>query len=330
MKVKDLFNVHNAKSQAFEAHESGNIPFITNGLANNGFKGYVKPMAGEKVFDFTGICLSAFAEATVHEPPYLPRGNGGSGLIVLEPKTTMTSHELLYYSAYINKRISWRFSFGRMVTLDRAKEIPLIDYDPSIKIIDESILLPPQNTTNMAVNIKRFAWVQIGSLFDLHSGDYHKASELPDGEIPLVSCADRSNGVLRYCDIPTDLRYQFALTIAYNGQLPLITKFHPYEFGAKDDVAVCIPKRDLRFSTLIFIQYMLNRETWRHSYGRKCYKAKLKRFKISLPVDTEGNIDEDVIEKIVSNASYWEYYKSLIPSSIKQIKPHMSLGTFTR
>lgn len=328
MKIKSLFDVHIAKSEAFEKHELGDTPFITNGLMNNGIKGYVKPLVNEKVFDFTGICLSAFAEATVHEPPYLPRGNGGSGLIVLEPKLSMTLHELLYYSAFINKRVSWRFSFGRMVTAERAKEIPLIKYDPSIKITNESDLKPSINSVGEVVNIQKLAPFQIGKLFDLHSGDYHKASGLLDGDIPLISCANKNNGVLQYSEIPKELRYQFALTIAYNGHAPLTTKFHPYEFGAKDDVAVCTPKQPLRLSTLIFIQYILNRETWRHSYHRKCFNAKLKRFNINLPADKNGNIDEDLIEKIVSNTSYWEYYKTLSESIAKQTKPLMSLEPF--
>lgn len=76
-----------------------------------------------KVFDFTGIVVSAFAEATVQKGPFIARGNGGSGLIVLEPLEPTSLRDLLWYAAYINESVRWRFSFGRMVTVDRFRQV---------------------------------------------------------------------------------------------------------------------------------------------------------------------------------------------------------------
>jgi hypothetical protein len=113
-KLSELFILHNSKSSGFESYEQGEIRFISNGFYNNGVVGLVKPRSKDRVFNFHGICASAFCEATVQEPPFLPRGNGGSGLVVLEPKKKMLHDELLYYAAYINRFSKWRFSFGRM------------------------------------------------------------------------------------------------------------------------------------------------------------------------------------------------------------------------
>jgi hypothetical protein len=309
MKVKELFNLYNARSRAFEDHEEGDIPFISNGLANNGVVGFVKPLKSERVFDFRGICLSAFCEATVHEPSFLPRGNGGSGLIVLEPRTSMEMKELLFYSAYVNANLRWRFSFGRMVTKERVKEIELGKYDPSVEYSDVSQWLPKRDKIKESPEIRGFGFIPITSLFTLHSGDYHKASAIPRGKYPLISCGEEDNGIIGYVDVPNDKLYRETLTVAYNGQ-PLTTKFHSYEFAAKDDVAVCIPKKRMKISTLIFIQYMLNQERWRYSYGRKCFNEKLSKINISMPLHSDGTIDEDTIEKIVFNTSYWNFLNS--------------------
>lgn len=99
--------------------------FISNGKLNNGIVGYVTPLESDRVFEEKGICISAFCEATIQNPPFLPRGNGGSGLIVLTPLKPMNEELLTFYAAYINKYCNWMFSYGRMVTMERLKKIKL-------------------------------------------------------------------------------------------------------------------------------------------------------------------------------------------------------------
>jgi hypothetical protein len=79
---------------------------------------------------------------------------------------------------------------------------------------------------------------KLRELFRVRSGDFHAVNELDPGHTRLISCGDLNNGLVGYYDIPKDQRYGRTLTVAYNGSWPLTTKFHPYEFGAKDDVAV--------------------------------------------------------------------------------------------
>lgn len=85
-RIDDIFTIHTARSVSFGDHDAGLIPFVTNGLTNNGVLGLVAADPKDKVFRFDGICVSAFAEATPHLGPFIARGNGGSGLVVLEPK----------------------------------------------------------------------------------------------------------------------------------------------------------------------------------------------------------------------------------------------------
>lgn len=102
--------------------------------------------------------------------------------------------------------------------------------------------------------------------------------------------------------------YRDKMTIAFNGST-LSAKYHPYTFAAKDDVAICFPKNKLRLPTLLFIQLMLEREKWRFNYYRKCYKDKLERVSVSLPM-TDGKIDEKGIEGLMKTTPYWEFLKN--------------------
>jgi hypothetical protein len=148
--------------------------------------------------------------------------------------------------------------------------------------------------------------VKLETIFDLKSGEHHSLGDLLPGKTPVVSCGNEDNGIAAFCDVHAP--YQSALTIALNGAT-LATKYHPYRFAAKDDVAICTPKTPLRLTSLLFIQAMLNRERWRYSYYRKCYMNKLPRFSLALPVKGSG-LDEDLMEMLVTTAPYWDYLKS--------------------
>jgi hypothetical protein len=116
--------------------------------------------------------------------------------------------------------------------------------------------------------------VKVSRLFEVVSGDYHALKELEPGKIPLVSCGDTDNGVVGYYAIPPANQYKDAITISYNGSWPIMAKFHPYAFGAKDDVAVLVPRKPLKHLSLFYVAALFNRMTWRYSYGRKCYREK--------------------------------------------------------
>jgi hypothetical protein len=309
MKVSDLFDIYIAKSHAYNKYERGNAVFVTNGFNNNGIQGFVKPMQGDRIFKFKGICVSAFCEATVQSPPFIGRGNGGSGVIVLEPLEKMLDEQLFSYASYFNRFIKWRFSYGRMVTKDRITNLELPKIEPKAQIPKINDYLPTKNQIIKSYQIKSFRSISLKSLFTLKSGDYHNAGALPNGNVPLVSCGDSNNGVMRLVKVPENNVYENTLTIAYNGQ-PLTTKYHPYKFAAKDDVAVCILNIKLKASTLTFLQFILNSEMWRFSFGRKCFREKLSQMTLNLPVNTSGEIDEEIIEKIVKSTSYWNFLES--------------------
>lgn len=307
-RIEELFTPHTARSSGFSSYKAGNVAFVTNGFRQNGVLGFVKPKAGDKVFKFHGIALSAFCEATVQMPPFVARGNGGSGLIVLEPKQPMTADELGYIAAYINQALRWRFNWYRQASVERVRrlEIP----DPKGAHVEYNVrrLLP------QSVAVLKNSWratfrpFRLDSIFDLSAGDYHAAAHLPSGDIPLVSCGDRNNGVIAFVNVPENRVYDHKLTIAFNGMNTLTTKYHPYKFAAKDDVAVCSPRTPLLISTEVFIQVMMNRERWRYSYYRKCFLDKLKRFSVLLPAKN-GRIDEATIASVMTGTPYWEFVR---------------------
>jgi hypothetical protein len=303
--LESLFHLHNAQSAAFEDHETGNVAFVTNGLGDNGVQGFVEPLPRDKVFGFLGIALSTFCEATVQIPPFIARGNGGSGVKVLEPKEKMTASQLASIAACINTTLRWRFSWYRQITRDRVRNLPV-----SVDTVQYSVsdLLPRLRPSTLPSWNATFAPMSLESIYELEPGDYHSVERLESGSVPLISCGDTDNGIIGFYDIPLKKTYEGRLTVAFNGS-PLTAKYHPYTFAAKDDVAVCSPRKELKLTTQLLIQLILNRERWRYSYYRKCFMDKLRRFRILLPAKS-GAIDEEAAEQIMATSPYWDFLKT--------------------
>ena len=141
-------------------------------------------------------------------------------------------------------------------------------------------------------------------LFTINRGEYHVSSDLDSGAIPLISCKSVENGIEGLFSIETDI-FENCLTIASDGSWPLTTFYQPFKFAAKDNVIICVPNRKYNFKTILFIAAQFNNQIWRFSYGRKAYLNKLDKIKISMPITSKNEIDENAIEQIVDSCLIW-------------------------
>lgn len=303
--------------------EKGNMPLIsckTEKTDGHGVEGYFN-IPFEKTYEkCVTITCDGDQPSTAFFHPY--RFAVKDNVLLCIPKQNIKFTTILYAIACLNRE-RWRYSYGRKCYENKKNKLLIPFPITSNGIIDEKLIksiikikikdyLPQQNIEKEKPLSKiNFGLMPITSLFHIESGDFHNAYELPDGEIPLVSCGEKNNGIIRGCDVPPDKIYKNMLTIAYNGH-PLTTTFHSYPFATKDDVAICIPNRELKTTTLIYFQYAINRQKWRYSYGRKCFKSKLLHLKIQIPMNKNNDVDEEVIEKIVKNTTYWNYLSEII------------------
>ena len=71
--------------------------------------------------------------------------------------------------------------------------------------------------------------------------------------------------------------------------------------------------QNLKLSSLIFIQAMMNHMKWRYSYGRQCYKTKYEKPEIWLPVH-KGKMNEEYMSSMVEQANHWSIIKASFES----------------
>lgn len=311
MKLSDVFDFKNAKSKGFDDYEAGDVAFVTNGFRNNGIQGFVTPQKNDRVINYDAICISAFCEATVQKPNFLPRGNGGSGLLVLKPKKSMTTDDLFQIAAYINKAHSWKFSYGRMVNEERVKNLE-IKIDDTIKVKKSlSQLVPKEHKYTTPPKSSKFASFNITKLFDLHRGDFHALDKLEKGKYPTVSRVAYDNGIVGFYERPKKAKVypKGTLTVATTTGDAFVQLD---DFISTDNVVILIPKVPLNLEEKFYIASMINRERWRVSYGRQCYKAIFSKTNIFLPVKQEDEINYAYMREMVENSYNYPEVKSYI------------------
>lgn len=306
MQISDLFNPNNAKSKGFVAHQEGNIRFISNGFYNNGVVGYVTPLNGERVFDEKAICVSSFCEATIQEPPFLPRGNGGSGLIVLTPKEEMNNEELYYYAALINK-LSWRFCYGRMIIPERLMNLTMPKKPKGFSHPVAINELMPRETQKQDVKVKKFKEYALTGLceIDRRYAPYLNELNVTSQSTPYVTTTEHNNGIELWCNEDA-LFHKGQITISLDGTCG--TAFYQFDdFIAGEKTAVLSLKRDNNPYLLFYIATVIRIRSWRYHYGRKLSMDRLHKLTIPIPVDDKEFIDNKAI-KIIDKKLLWFIY----------------------
>ena len=146
----------------------------------------------------------------------------------------------------------------------------------------------------------------ITDLFSLDRGHFHSIAALEAGKYPTISRVSTDNGCVGFYDIPEKASIWPARTITVSS-VSGDSFLQPTPFIATDNVVLCTLKnehKNMKLSSLIFIQAMMNHMKWRYSYGRQCYKTKYAKTEIWLPVHN-GRLDEKYMSNMVEQANHW-------------------------
>lgn len=298
--LNKIFDIETAKSDAFDKYSPGNVAFITNGDLESSFLWYVEPFEGDKVFYKKGICLTSFWEALIHTPPFLPRGNGWSWLLILIPKKEMSDEELYSYASQLNLQ-KWRFSFSRMAISRRVEKLQIKKYIPNISILESKQKLIPKKKNNKSN--KKYNKLKLESI--LKYCDINKKSSIPQGQMekgstPYVTTSSKNNGISSFVDEEAIFSSK-CLTVALNGSVGE-TFFQFEDFITSWDNAVLTLKDEYNPYLLLYIASMIRRHKWRYNYYRKLNLTKLKRMQISMPFKNETELDLEYIKNIIENS----------------------------
>jgi len=292
----------------------GSIPLISCKQGGSGVTDYFD-VQDEFTFENAVTIAANGQPLTSFFHPYKFTAN--DDIIVCVPKEGILPETILYVVAYLN-RLKWRFSYGRKCYRKKIDKIRIAFPAKSNVQIDEVEIrrnfplatksyLPEKTALQpFRSQLHRFKAFKITDLFRLKRGDFHSLSKLIEGEVPTVSRTSFNNGIIGNFEPPEDSRIYPAglLTISTVAGDAFIQMD---EFIATDNIVICFPKTEMQLETLIFIAFVLNRQKWRYSYGRQCYKKKLEQTVLYLPAKENNEIDESLMREAARNTSYWDY-----------------------
>jgi hypothetical protein len=275
-------------------------------------------------------CYGFFDINSKYKPPFITVPSTGSigfsfvqlipccvtdDCLVLTPleKTTI---EYLFYVVAMIRFSKWRYNYSRKITPKRLEKLEIkhpsefttnISYEKMFEQLYPKIHQVEQWNTKTPT-IKKF---NITQLFNLERGHFHALDKLNNGNYMTVSRVSDNNGVVGFYERPKKAKIFPVGTLTISTVTgDAFIQYNP--FIATDNVVICIPKKPLKETTLIYIQVLLNKTKWRYSYGRQCYKSNFEKTVIGLPINEDNKIDEEYIESVVTSQPYWEEFKQRI------------------
>ncbi|MEA2017806.1 MAG: restriction endonuclease subunit S [Campylobacterota bacterium] len=158
----------------------------------------------------------------------------------------------------------------------------------------------------------------ISEVFNYERGQRLIKRDQINGDIPYISSTMKNNGVdnlisLKSKNSKTNKHpklYKNSLTIANSGSIGSVF-YHPYSFIASDHVTVLSLKdRKLDFKLAFFFTVILNQKSSQYSYNREISNERMEVEKITLPVDSNEDIDWNFIYDFIENKLQFKKLKN--------------------
>lgn len=308
VRVSDLFEVRYGVNLELNkmVEEPDGINFVSRTEKNNGVSARVRPIDGLEPIPAGTISVagggSVMASFLQAKPYY-----SGRDLYYLQPKQNLTINEMLFYCACLRAN-RYRYNYGRQAnrTLGDLR-IPAPDEFPSWVDDLESIRFanaeaPAVTTLTLPLETSSWAWFELQDLFELRKGKRLTKAMMTPGTTPFIGAIDSNNGYRQFVNAPP-IHEGGTITINYNGSVAEAF-YQPRAFWASDDVNVLYPKFEMSQYVGLFICTVIMREKYRFNYGRKWHLDRMKRAAIRLPVDDEGSLNLEYMERFIKSLSF--------------------------
>ena len=317
-KIKDIFHLSTGANVPNDQLISGNIPRISAKAINNGIQQYTAYIDDSKFrTEQNFISLSFLGDSFYH--PYL--ASLDMKIHILKPKTEVLNKYLGLYLVTILKEQMNKYNYGNQLSLSTLKKenmiLPISDNGTpdweyminKMKAIElENINKIKMNLLNNLdldkyVNItllseKRWGEFFITDIGTISSGKDITQDEMIDGDIPYVSATSQNNGISAYVKNTNETFESDCISINRNGSVGYAF-YHPYPALFSNDCRKLKINKNKYIS--LFIANQIKAQKDKYNYGYKMGTNRIKRQKILLPADDNGNPDYNYMEQYMIN-----------------------------
>ena len=305
-RLDEIFNVWygvNLEVVNSEVVEEG-VPFVSRQSVNNGVVCHIKRI--QEVSPNPANTLSIAASGSVlstfyHDYEYY----SGRDVYVAKPKMELSKAEMLYY-CYVIEQNKYRYNYGRGAN-KTFREILVPSYDEipknikNIKNVQSNFISKPLLINQLQLKTSDWNWFKTGEIFNCSTTKHAIQQDLSEGDTPFVTRSAENNGVSAYIDATNCvINDPNCITIGAEG---VFAFYQPKAFVTGVKVYTLRHEKLNKYNAL-FISTLLNKENYRYNYGNARILDKIKKERIKLPVDANGNPDWQFMEDYIKSLPY--------------------------
>lgn len=323
-KLKELFSVKRGKRHIEKNRIKGEIPYYSASSANNGVTDFI---SNPLFIDCDKLIVSTFCDS------FFAKGDfTASDEMTLFGNKSMNLNSALFISKCINSN-SGKYTFGRKAFSERLKEqiifIPIdSNNEPNWQFMEDYIKQEQKiqaqkiidyyeqkmiETAFGLVGLEDVKWktFDFTELFrEIKRGKRLRSADHIDGNVPYVSSTGLNNGVDSFIGNTEGIRsFKDNLSLANSGSVGSCF-YHFYEYIASDHVTgLTLENPDKNI--YLFMSTVIKRISEKYSFSREINDQRIKREKIMLPSDSNGNPHWDYMGKFMQNIEMEKLSKAL-------------------
>lgn len=303
MMLNELFSYATGNLPALELTEEGTVPLVYGTSRNNGIVKLVKTYEDTKIFQPPLITVSYLGTAFVQVTPFTTSVVDKSNITVLIPKKKMKLEELYFYAYQINAIGKFGFNYGRRMNQKQLNKINLREFNIKVDKLDFTKFIDKKSEESVELlDLSTVKEYRLDEIFDVTKGKGDYKENYDKGSTPLVSATTFNNGILEYVDAEPSFKAGTITVERIKGTAFVQLKDY---VTVPDDIHILTPKMELKKEILFYFSFLIRRESWKYSYGRKVTSKRLKEIKFILP--TKNNeIDFETISNYMINHYGWD------------------------
>ncbi|MGV8829956.1 MAG: restriction endonuclease subunit S [Breznakibacter sp.] len=328
--LNEIFpDIQRGKRLKKDDHKAGIQPYVSSSALNNGIDGFVGNTV--KVRKFSN-CLTIANSGSVGATFFQPFSFVASDHITKLENKNFNKYVYLFISC-ITKRLSEKYSFNREINDKRIQREKIIlpinqksepDYafmEQYMRKKEQEKITKFENYINKRIeqvkdfkeivplNEKEWGVFEIGKLFKLYPGKSKGLNHLKKTNLGVnyLGATNSNNGVLAYVESEgNEKMIQKGNCIAFirNGEGSMGFSIYKAEnFIATSDISVGY-SNFLNREIGLFITTIADKVRGKYNFGYKRSDTRLKKEKLQLPIDKDGQPDFDYMVNYIKKLEY--------------------------
>lgn len=315
--LRDIFpEIQRGKRLKTADHVAGNIPYVSSSSVNNGVDAFIGNACKIRKFN---ECLTLANSGSVGKAFY-----HNYEFIASDHVTALKSDKLSKYSyifiATIVQRLEEKYSFNREINDMRINKEKILlpvndknmpDYafmeqyikEREKQIIQKYISYIGKNAEKSGgisgLTEKKWKEFSVGDLFIVKRPKARSEKQYKLGEIPFVASGNVNNGVIKCCNPKKDEQMDKGNCITVS-PVDGSAFYQETDFlgrGGAGSSILMLYNADINKYSGLFLSRMIRQTCSKYSYGKMGNQESIKREKIMIPIDEQGNPDYAFMEE---------------------------------